>query len=469
LLNMQQESNANSAFENTALQAECNVNPSVQQVKVRPETNVNPTLEQVSQQSEINANLALEQVNLVTEGRKIPYCFETNPPCWVTVRKPTKNKLHSKKQLKPTPDQGPSPAIESPTVVPAVLQRQLTPDTQKITKSPRKGTPRRSLPSSIFQEHPTRAAREDAGIVQMDVFDEYARNPAQLLISRSNGRLAEQQSPTKETTVKEVARSTRQGKGRGKKTKVANAKVGNAAPKRRTKAVVEKAVGSAASSSKSETLLAHDSAISLDNNSSVRRGRSAGLPNAGSLKRGRDSMADGDEVVSKNEKVRSGPSRNVNIVNSQGIKNNGGGVGRVGGNGGESGFGEGGSGSGDGASNGGDAGVKRRRTAEGGHVVTGAGPKLFPSSWSSTGATSATRMAAEAAAAVNSHCAAIGNPGIRLGSLSSTDSSGVVKVEGPGAVNEKLRDLPFELISEELLAELTSCKQRGDAVSWKKS
>ncbi|KAJ3389455.1 Transcriptional adapter ada2, partial [Chytriomyces hyalinus] len=176
------------------------------------------------------------------------------------------------------------------------------------------------------------------------------------------------------------------------------------------------------------------------------------------------------------------------------------GVGSGSGQGSGSGSGGEGSGSGDEAvgssSSGGGVGKqaeggKRRKTTGGSYVATGAGPKLFPSSWSSTGAASATRMAAEAADTSSAAAAPSpsfagtrsGGPVGGSGSHSSTADANAAQSEGPGGdaskqvvrppgsagENDKLRPLPFELISRELLAEYTSCKQRGDPVTWKKT
>ncbi|KAJ3242787.1 Transcriptional adapter ada2 [Chytriomyces hyalinus] len=501
--------NVNTAVEQVGLPPVVHVNTAVEQVGLQPVVNVNTAVERVGLQPVVNDNPALEQVNLLTEVRKIPRCLITNPPSWVTTgprskalrqsSAPPKNKLHSKQQS----EQHVSPVITAPTVAPVAFKQPINPRAP-TSPSKRKGLPHRSPSHTVLQQHPTREAREEIGIVQMNVFEEYVLNPSQLISSRANDELAAQRLIERQAMMS--ARTAPKGRGRAKKT----AKVSTAAPKKKKKAAVEKAAnaaftGAGPSGTKSDMLSARDSAISLDATNGVRRGRSAGVSNAGSLKRGRDAMASGDEVDSNQVRsgeqegqnrtestVRNGASFSNVVKNSKPILSRNGGRRGVG-SGEGSGKGGEGSGSGDGAvgscSSGGGVGRqaeggKRRKTAGGNYVATGAGLKLFPSSWSSTGAASATRMAAEAAATSSAVAAPspsfagtrIGGPVGGSGSHSSTAHSNAAQSEGPGgdasepgSTNDKLRVLPFELISRELLADYTSCKQRGDPVTWKKT
>ncbi|KAI8836529.1 hypothetical protein BJ741DRAFT_605828 [Chytriomyces cf. hyalinus JEL632] len=447
--------NVNTAVEQVGLQSVVNVNRAVEQVGLQPVVNENPAVEQVGLQSEVNDNPALEQVNLLTEVRKIPRCLITNPPCWVTtgprtkaLRQPSapqKNKLHSKNQSKSTSEQHVSPVITTPTVVPVAFKQPIIPPAP-TSPTKRKGLPHRSPSHAILLQHPTREARADVGIVQMNVFEEYGTHPIELMSSRANDELAAQRLREREARMIAHAASKKR-KGRAKKT----TKVSKAAPKK--KAAFEKAATKSSLLSKD---MAHDSAISLDNTSGVRRGRSAGVPNAASLKRGRDVAGEeGAQVVGSGDGDGSGgagSSKGEGAVVSSSV----GGVGRQG------------------------EESKRRKTAGGRYVATGACQKLFPSSWSTTGAASATGMAAQATAATSAVAApspsvagtSSGGPVGRSGSHSSKSEGpgGDVVVRPPGTTdNDKLRALPFELISKELLADYTSCKQRGDPVTWKKT
>ncbi|KAI8842465.1 hypothetical protein BJ741DRAFT_661142 [Chytriomyces cf. hyalinus JEL632] len=419
-----------------------NVNTAVEQVGLQTVVNDNPAVEQIGLQSEVNNHPAIEQVNLLTEVRKVSRCLITNPPCWVTAgprskalrqsSTPLKNKLHSKKQSEPHV----SPVITTPTVVPVAFKQPINPPAAK-SPSKRKGIPHRSPSHALLQQHPTREALVEAGIVQMNVFEEYGINPNQLMSSRANDKLPAQR--LRERQVMMLARAAPKGKGRPKKA----TKVSKAAPKK--KAAFEKAATKGSLLSKD---MARDSAISLDNTLGVRRGRSVGAPTClPALKRGRD------ELVGCVEGSGEG---GVSGEGAVGGSSSGGVVGRP------------------------AEGRKRRKTAGGRHVATGADQKLFPSSWSSTGAASATRMAAEATATTSAVAApspsvagtSSGGPVGRLGSHASKSEGpgGEQVVRPPGTSdNDKVRPLPFELISRELLDEYTSCKQRGDPVSWKKT
>ncbi|KAJ3379514.1 hypothetical protein HDU80_002402, partial [Chytriomyces hyalinus] len=385
---LQKEVNVNTAVERVGLQPVVNFNTAVEQVGLQPVVNVNTAVERVGLLPVVNDNPALEQVNLLTEVRKIPRCLITNPPSWVTTGPRSKalrqsstspkNKLHSKKQSKSTSEQQVSPVLTKPTVVPVAFKQQINPPAP-TSPSKRKGLPHRSPSHTVLLQHPTREAREEIGIVQMNVFEEYVQRPKQLISSRENDELAAQRLIERQAMM-DARAASKKGRGRQKKT----TKVSNAAPKTKKKAVVEKAAnaafaGAGPSGTKSDMLSAHDSAISLDATNGVRRGRSAGALNAGSLKRSRDAMAAGDdEVVAVNYEQVSTKAIASNSKNGdskrgrRGVKS---------GNGEGSGIGGEGSGMGDGAvgsssSRGGVGkqaeGGKRRKTTGGSYVATGA-------------------------------------------------------------------------------------------------
>ncbi|TPX64035.1 hypothetical protein CcCBS67573_g08523 [Chytriomyces confervae] len=153
------------------------------------------------------------------------------------------------------------------------------------------------------------------------------------------------------------------------------------------------------------------------------------IADAGSLKRGRDAMASGDEVVAvKSEQVRLGRTEQMERMYLK--------MGTV------SPFLAG-------AALAGKPKGQATQNCVGSYVATVAGLKLFPSSWSSTGT-------------ADSNAAQSEGPG-------GDASKQVVRPPGNAGENDKLRPLPFELISRELLADYTLCKQRGDPVTWKKT